>query len=86
MQRLRPGFAAIISFTCIKMCIFSDISRKRLVRLIPFKHRLNRLNAKLWVSDCLTFSIYDNNALNIQKSITLDSKKHKTNIDSRYAK
>ena len=47
----------MISFSCIKMCIFCDISKKCLARLTPFKQRLNCLNTKQRATDCLTFRI-----------------------------
>jgi hypothetical protein len=40
-----------------KYVYFIAIVQKRLGRLTPFKHRLNGLNTKWRVTDCLPFSI-----------------------------
>ena len=41
----------------LKYVYFSDIVQNRLDRLTPFKRRLNRLNGKQRVPDCLTFRV-----------------------------
>ena len=42
--------------------LFDATVQNRLDRLTPCKHRLNRLNTKRGVTDCLPFSVYDNTA------------------------
>ena len=40
-----------------KYIFLGEIIQIRLVRLIPFKRHLNRLNGKQRVADCLAFSV-----------------------------
>jgi hypothetical protein len=44
-------------FYLYKYVYFIVIVQNRLGRLTPFKHRLNGLNAKQRVTDCLPFSV-----------------------------
>jgi hypothetical protein len=50
----------LLEYLTCKICIFIRNIQNRLHRLIPSKRRLNRLNAKRRVIDCLPFSVYEN--------------------------
>ena len=48
---------AYLTFTYINNVYFNATMLNRLGRLTPSKHRLNRLNPKQRVTDCLPFSV-----------------------------
>ncbi len=56
-----------------KYVYFIVIVQNRLGRLTLFKHRLNGLNAKRRVTDCLPFSVYENIELGQTGAIFLHS-------------